>query len=380
MADQNRFVAQSNIAKASGVAASLMAEKLGSMIRPDGQFLYSYNLNPEIEDTKDYNWLRHFGAIYSLIQAHDAGIKSIDQNALQLAIQFACDKTIGAVEKLPETLGVWSRPDFETYLEKATIKTGGVGLALCVLSKAAQRDLFEPDHSKLSKLSSYLKAAQKKDGSFYSFYFEDVGLSDERTSLYYPGEAALGLISHYAYSGDKSSLEAATQVLLYLEESRRTDFVLPPDHWALIASAAVVPLINGEAKMRVIDHAKRVTRKIISDQILEPNSILAGGFAQDGRTTPTATRLEGLNAAASIFRADTYFWNEIMRSIEYGIAFLARSTFSEGPHKGAVPGAIVTRSDATPEAKVFNEAATEVRIDFIQHALSACLGYQENIR
>ncbi|MGJ8622760.1 MAG: hypothetical protein ACSHW1_08280 [Yoonia sp.] len=371
---------KSVVQRAAAIAARLMAIKLESMLDDTGRFTYAYNLDPDVTVASDYNWLRHFGAIYSLTQAYEMKIEGPRYERLAPALSFAKIQTFGQVEGLGEKrLGVWCRPEFETYLENSTIKTGGVGLALLVFARAAKLGLAAVELTDLNRLQAYLLEAQKEDGSFHSFFVEGEGFLAGKASLYYPGEAALGLIAHHKLTGSKTSLEAAQDALLYLELCRRTDFTLPPDHWALIASAEILPYVHGEAQMRIVDHARRISQDIMQSQVRHTKTLLDGAFTNDGRTTPTAARLEGLSAAATMFHPESEFRSDLMRAVELGVAFLARATFLDGPNAGAVPGAIGRRPGTSPEDLDFNRGATEVRIDYIQHALSACLGYRRYI-
>jgi hypothetical protein len=61
-------------------------------------------------------------------------------------------------------------------------------------------------------------------------------------------------------------------------------------------------------------------------------------------------------------------------AIEAGVGFLMRAQVTDGPHAGAVPRAI-RRLDSEPPDSKFNRRATEVRIDYVQHALSAWMQY-----
>ena len=53
-----------------------------------------------------------------------------------------------------------------------------------------------------------------------------------------------------------------------------------------------------------------------------------------------------------------------------------RAQLTEGENKGAIPRAIAFLAN-TEKNRAFNRAATEVRIDYVQHALSAFLGYRQ---
>ena len=103
-----------------------------------------------------------------------------------------------------------------------------------------------------------------------------------------------------------------------------------------------------------------------------------GGFTVDGRTTPTAIRLEGLLAALDFLPADySELRKQMIAAINEGLPFLLRSQIRSGEHAGGIPRAIQILPEEHPQfKKSFNRRATEVRIDYVQHALSAMLEYE----
>jgi hypothetical protein len=105
---------------------------------------------------------------------------------------------------------------------------------------------------------------------------------------------------------------------------------------------------------------------------------MEGSLAPMGAVTPTATRLEGLQAALTFLPSDHPIVPHIEATVDRGIAFLLRAQIKEGPHAGALPSSITTLpDDRKPETRRFNEHATEVRIDYVQHSLSAMVQYLE---
>ena len=62
--------------------------------------------------------------------------------------------------------------------------------------------------------------------------------------------------------------------------------------------------------------------------------------------------------------------------IHRGVDFLIRAQVKDGPYAGAMPFAIARLPDGTnPGAAKFNRQVTEVRIDYVQHSLSAMVQY-----
>jgi hypothetical protein len=114
---------------------------------------------------------------------------------------------------------------------------------------------------------------------------------------------------------------------------------------------------------------------MLAEQITAANDPrLRGGFTPDGRTTPTATRLEGLLAALEFLpREDAALRAKIEAGVKLGVSFLLRAQIVSGPFAGGLPGIAPGRTSVA-----IKEAAqeSEVRIDYVQHALCAWLRYE----
>ena len=95
-------------------------------------------------------------------------------------------------------LAVWSEPEVNRSGKPLQAKLGGTGLGLvALLSLENIQPGFTPlaDLQALGRFTVYM---QKEDGSFYSKYIPSAGGRwDEWQSLFYPGEAALGLLMLY---------------------------------------------------------------------------------------------------------------------------------------------------------------------------------------
>ena len=81
------------------------------------------------------------------------------------------------------------------------------------------RSLLDPNAAPLAQLQSlgrFILFLQNADGSFVSKYNPDTGPVGDWQSLYYPGEAALGLIALYELHHSCEWLIAAGKALAYL--------------------------------------------------------------------------------------------------------------------------------------------------------------------
>lgn len=345
--------------------ADLAAAYLIGAIEPDGRFIYRRDAVTGRIDPSRYNLLRHAGTLYALAEYYGHYPPTLEQRrALERAAGFLTNCCIAPVADRSDLLAVWSPPELTGGGGLLQAKLGGAGLALVALVELEQVAPGSTDIDTLRALGRFVRYLQKPDGSFHSKYIpERGGRDDSWTSLYYPGEAALGLLRLYTLDSDPRWREAAIRALSYLARSRvgRTD--VPADHWALLASAEL--LRQGEpAQDWLLEHAGQVVDAILSEQQLDLVAAeVRGGFAPDGRITPTATRLEGLLAALEFLPAG-HRRATVKQAVSTGMAFLLANRIITGEFAGAVPRGGTGRR------------ATEIRIDYVQHALGALLHYE----
>ncbi len=199
---------------------------------------------------------------------------------------------------------------------------------------------------------------QKSDGSFYSKFRGATGLDPDSKSLYYPGEAALGLIALYETDHSKDWLFAAATAMKFLANSRAglADTDVPPDHWALIATAKLLPYCEEDAcpisRDALIRHAERICHSLLLGQLIHPSGQgLDGSFDATGRTVPTATRMEGLLAAWEFLpeKENAKLRARIEDAANHGVAFLLRAQIRSGPLSGGMPGAVFGDTSASTE-------------------------------
>ena len=369
------------------MGAGYMARACG----PDGQFVYRVHLDPEVTPGPSYNVLRHAGAIYSLGMCYERDPNDEVRLAIIRAGEFLRRECLGEVTGHDDMLAVWSPPDLVGLDNPVQSKLGGTGLGLIALLALERVKPGATTPEDLRRLGRFLVYLQKDDGSFYSKYIPDEGGRwDEWTSLYYPGEAALALVMLYEHDASPEWLQAAARALGYLAESRKDAADVPADHWAMLATARLLPLYD-EVEMPVsrealLRHARQVCRRLLEGYQSQPDDPrLAGSFTGDGRTCPAATTLEGLLGVLSFLPPDEWELRaEIEDAVSRGIGFLVRSQVVDGEFVGGMPRAVspLYRDPYWPEAVAnsideFNRRAGEIRIDYVQHATSAMIGYEK---
>jgi hypothetical protein len=96
----------------------------------------------------------------------------------------------------PDQRAVWSKP-ITQYAEYQDAELGATGLGLVALAAAREARPEAVSLEQLQSLGRFLLFLQRDDGSFVNKYRLKTGPVPSWQSLYYPGEAALGLLAIY---------------------------------------------------------------------------------------------------------------------------------------------------------------------------------------
>jgi hypothetical protein len=337
--------------------------------KPTGEYVYLDNLQEGKTYKPVYNVLRHAGSMYALADYYSWKPDPKVKDALVSSARFLIEKYAKPIPGETDALAIWALPSDRAGDGPTEVKLGGIGLGLVGL---IQTEKVAPGTTPLETLRKIGNAAlwmQEPDGSFYSKYNPTQGGKDEKwNSLYYPGETALGLAMLAEIDPDpahkKRWLNAAFRAVGYMAASRKGATNVPADHWILIATAQLWPhhaySDQSISKADLIRHAVQICEVIVNDRML-----------RDVRSTPIATRVEGMNAALTFLPPEHKALREKLQTeIENGVRFLMKAQVKEGRMQGAVP-----RAYTPPGSIPVEPRADEVRIDYVQHALSAWLEY-----
>ena len=352
---------------------NLAIEYMENNTLDNGRFVYRTNVYPWISffgKGKKYNCTRHAGVLYAMYLC-ERYLKNYSlKEKRYLASEYLIKNYIKEIS--PDMYAVISNPK-EENLQVSEAKLGSTGLALCSLSNLYPEGKI--DLKILQGLGDFIIYMQKSDGSFYSKYIVPEKLkSDKFVSLYYPGEAALGLLFLNEVDPDKKWTTAAQKALLYLANFRKDPrYKGNFDHWALIATKKLFETpnngLNDDEKQLLQTSVENMTYAVLDKQVTDKNSPYRGSFVDNIQLGSIATIMEGLTAAYYVTN-DRKLKAEIKKALKLGTGFLSRYQVKEGTLKGGIPANAYWNSPDRIIAKI-------IRIDNVQHALSAWILYKQ---
>ena len=361
--NMNEAPSPASVKRAIMLAAGYMQRACG----PDGRFVYLVDVRTG-EQSPSYNVVRHAGAIHALAMLQRQYPSAETKGAMLRATGYLRRLYLGPAT-MPGVLVVWSKPAPDHELTVL----GASGLGLLALAEVRQQSPESVPLAELQALGRFILLQQREDGSFASKYSLAEGSENTFESLYYPGEAVLGLLALYELDRSPAWLTGATKGLTYLAWSRRDLSQLSADHWALIATAKLISICNkaafGFPREELQHHGEQLCNSILSESMLYgPSLDLKNASWRVGRTAFIATRTEGLLEALTFISTGS-LRSHVSTLVKDSIALLLRSQIQSGIYAGGMPGAI---SSLSPMAE-------HIRIDYVQHALSAWLYAKVNL-
>ena len=345
--------------------AVLAGDYLARAVEPSGRFVYSYL--PKTDRVKDkYNALRHCGTVYSMLELYAVTGDAELLAAAERAIGYLREHLIGRC-----TLTV-DGAEIETacVVEDGEVKLGGNALAIVALAQHAAATGEKRHLPLIDELGRWILATQAEDGEFLIHkQSHPEGVRSSFISGYYPGEALLALARRP--EPDPAWLDATARGARWLIEVRDGNVPtrdLNHDHWLLYA-------LNEIHRQRpdpiFPSHAERITRAILDSQRRdpEPHPDWVGSYYTPPRSTPTATRSEGLGAAYLMMQAaDRHdLAAPLLEALELGVRFQLQTQF--------LPESCLYVDDPARVLGGFHRSLTnyEIRIDYVQHNISALL-------
>ncbi len=270
----------SSIREAISIAGAYLARETDSR----GKITYHYN---DRKDTLEggYNLLRHAGSTYSMLQAY-----RISGDAAVLA---GSERAIGYFRrKMREDS---KHPGEWFAVEGRRAKLGAIGLGLLMFVEHAK---VAPDRAHdrelLRGMGRHIQRMQLPSGEFTSFYNWDGKERSTRKSIFYSGEAILGLVRLHQLTGEQQWLDVAVKGADFLVHDRWVALGIrlhiPPDAWLLQALVEMDRVAPDEGRA---DYAFALGKSIAQLKLLDaertPPDLLGGEVAGIGSLPPTAT-------------------------------------------------------------------------------------------
>ncbi|NEK25212.1 hypothetical protein GV827_22875 [Sulfitobacter sp. JBTF-M27] len=358
-------------------AISFGIEELVDMQLQSGEFIYRTGSGVPTPDNR-YNILRHSGAIYSLADCYAFAKKPLNQKIQQGINWVSKDHLRVFLHEDDWMLAVAS--DDRMAGSFNSFKLGGSALYLSAISLAAEKGLAKFPEDLVRRIGEFLLYMQKDDGGFHSkIYRRSKKINTKFVSLYYPGEAALALTFLGEQNPKGPWFRAAVNSLMYLARLRKGRRNVELDHWALIATAKILDSkfdISQFERETILNHMEQIVQSIINEA---DNLSQDGCCTGDGRTCPTATRLEGLTSVYELLLSlqKNPLVDRVRELIEEYTLFLLDAQYSGGYRKGGFSRSSVKwlrDNKVAPDRR-----SDEVRIDYIQHAICGLRGALEII-
>lgn len=339
-------------------AARAGGDYLVRMQKPDGSFHYFYNAAEDRDVSQTYNIVRHAGTAISLFDLYSETRDIRYLESARLAVKFLETR----FKRVPHKRALYVL-DFD---RKA--KLGASGLALLALSKLIDADPKSPALATAPRLAELILMLQRADGSFKSRYRIRKTEPPALDSLYYPGEAMLGLIRLFKLTGSDKLLDSARRGADYLVKTQREMDLLPPDAWLMQALEALYEIGR---EPRYASHLLALADAMIAVQYTEVDKPeFAGGFGPGpARSTPAASRAEGLLAAYRIARV-----TGDPRAAKIKASLQASAKFQLGSQVTTENSGTLPNPSRASGGFYAGPDDPRIRIDFVQHNISSLLG------
>lgn len=347
--------------------AQLAGEYLTRMVKPSGRFVYHYYPATNGEK-RAYNLPRHAGTIYAMMQLYEVTGEKELLAAAQRALKFLLAHVHPAKGTVRKRAVV---------VEDNVVKLGGVGLAGIAIAQYVRASNDRQPLDTLVQLGRWIQSVQDPDtGELHTHYMTwPNGRRLNKKMAYYPGEAILALMRLHELDPKGGWLESARAAADWQVKSQQGQDYWA-DHWLLYALNEIHAATGSEPLAK---HALAMATEAIVEQQRRraegDRRDWVGSFYVPPRITPTATRMEGLAAA----------WFLARRQERDDLTEPYRETLLRG-------AGFILQGQVMPEQAMFHARPAvslggftasltdpEIRIDFVQHSISALLTTRETL-
>jgi hypothetical protein len=345
------------------------ADYLSRVLSDQGRYVYMYHPVDEHNDGS-YGWLRHAGATYALLEAYDEFGTPLYLDKAERALGYLKAHLVDD----PARQGKYV---LDTNDEEQQ-KVGGAGLALLAFAKEAAVTGSRTELETMRALARSIIGQQYPDGHFRANadLADDSGKTRKVEPVYYQGEAALGLLRLYAIDPQPAYLDSARRAADWVVHVRDVDVSedhQEHDHWVSYVLNDLYRVVHDDA---YVEHAYKIARAILSKQHRAGDSPAPDwvGTFYEGQTTPGSTRLEAYAAdvAISRFAGRPEAWL-VDPAQEVAVSMLGQQFGPDNDYWLANPA----KAAGGVRESLF---VHDVRIDYVQHAMSAWLHLARELR
>lgn len=310
--------------------AIMGADFLITMIQDDGKFIYGFTGPRNKTQIPGYNILRHAGAIWAILVAHEYNPKTEYLEKCKLAIDWMLKERM---EPFRET---------RVIMENGIVKLGANALAILALDKFDEATESLEHFRIINDLANYITEYCVDMWGQITYHKRNTELNVATNDKcdFYPGEAALALIT----IGEDQYREVVRNIINYhYRLGELNDHIR--DHWMMQA------IDKGKFETEFIPYADNIAYQLINN----PVSNQAG---------PTACRSEALISYLRISR-DIKKINSARKALMKYLEFQKSLQIMKGKCKGGF---------------LWSTTSNVVRIDPPQHNICAFLRYYQIVK
>ena len=365
--DGTEEIEEAALAELAFERARLGARWLAADVRENGAFYYTYRPARDAYEEDDYNEIRHAGTTYALFQVYGA---------------VGGEELLGAGERAAGYIDDHSQ-DVEgsgrAFVYEDTSKLGGQALALVALLERRRVTKDTSYDELIDDLATFLLSMEieSEPGRYYQSYD---AANDQRllepASDYYPGEALLALTRLAQQFPEEPYLEAATRAADYLVYERDGDIpaadqIPREDQWLAMALSDLYRLNQEQdyATVAYLQAGSMIGNQYTADDRY-PMRIGASRTRNPVNYTSTATKGEALDAVwgLAIFLEDEERIEPLATAARRNVQFQMRVQYTEENAQ------LFPRPERMIGAWGQDAAEPYVRMDFVQHNISALIG------
>jgi hypothetical protein len=346
---------------------------LARSVQGDGRYCYTYDAGRDRCDD-DYNLLRHAGTTYSLFQLYR---------------EFHEPSFLGAAERATAWLRKQVRPvdndpSRAFLLEGDKAKLGAVGLSMLALVEREKAIGDGADRALLTRLADFVRSQQREDGFFASYFDWGQGANvPSDNSIYYPGEALLGLVRLYSIDPQERYRASAVLAAEFLVKRRwrwaGVELYVPPDAWLTQALAELDAIAPADWARQYTYDLVQTTELTMLRRAEGAPPDLAGAPGEGPllpHVTPAGSRNEGLTSAYRLAqRTGDRARAEAIRALS-----LESANFQVAQQLRPANGYFLTNPERARGGFRGTPHRLDVRIDYVQHNVTGLLGLLSILR